>query len=225
MKTKFLSIRKKITHIFHTLFGQVKWISPPWLLLLQYQARRSPKLFWTGSVLLLALLASGAYTAYWYAHLPKPITTRASITVPDVTPNEETLVPNNLILNFGIQQQEFTPQSVAPLSLIGKTITQGIEISPHMKGSWVWNSDSQLMFTPSEDWPAGQKYTIKCASDFFAKQVNLDSHRFTFTTKPFQAQIKTFTLYQDPVHADIRHAVATIEFNYPVCGLRALPLS
>lgn len=55
---------------------------------------------------------------------------------------------------------------MAPLSEIGKTVTHGIEMTPNLPGTWTWNTDSQLVFTPSEDWPAGQKFTIHFSSDF-----------------------------------------------------------
>ena len=39
---------------------------------------------------------------------------------------------------------------------------------------------------------------------------------YSFTTLPFEAQIAELKFYQDPVDANIRQAVATVNFNYPV---------
>lgn len=174
-------------------------------------------MFWGTSLLIIVILISGGYSLYWYKNLPKPVYTTAQITVPDITPNtEEGLFPNNLIIDFGIKNNGFINQSVAPINLIGKPITEGIEMSPKMPGTWMWNTDSQLVFTPSEDWPAGQKFTIHFANNFFAPSANLESHEYSFNTHPLTAKITEFKLYQDPVHVETRNAVATIEFNYPV---------
>lgn len=206
-----------ILNAFSSVFGKLNWRSPPWVNYLCNKSKSSPKMFWGSSFLLILILIAAGYTVHWYKNLPKPIYTTAQITVPDITPNtEEQLVPNNLIIDFGIKNNGFINQSVAPLSEIGKTVTHGIEMTPIIPGTWTWNTDSQLVFTPSEDWPAGQKFTIHFAPDFFTKNANMERYDYSFNTNPFQGTITEFKLYQDPVHAEIRNAVATIEFNYPV---------
>ncbi|MFO8603613.1 alpha-2-macroglobulin [Legionella pneumophila serogroup 1] len=215
-KNPFSLIMNVLCSIFSTLFGKIKWNHPTWLVYLKHKSKNSPQIFWGTTLLFIVLLGAGAYGAYWYNNLPKPTYTTASITIPDITPNEENLVPNNLIIDFGIRSNEFIPQSVAPINLIGKEIDEGIEMAPQIAGKWSWNSDSQLIFIPAEDWPAGQKYTIHFAKNFFAPNANIESYDLSFTTKPFQATIREFKFYQDPVNAETRHAVATIEFNYPV---------
>ncbi|KTD54361.1 hypothetical protein Lsai_3183 [Legionella sainthelensi] len=206
-----------ILNAFSSVFGKLNWRSPPWMNYLCTKSKSSPKMFWGSSFVLILILIAAGYTVHWYKNLPKPIYTTAQITVPDITPNtEEQLVPNNLIIDFGIKNNGFINQSVAPLSEIGKTVTHGIEMTPNMPGTWTWNTDSQLVFTPSEDWPAGQKFTIHFSSDFFTTNANMERYDYSFRTNPFQGTITEFKLYQDPVHAEIRNAVATIEFNYPV---------
>lgn len=200
-----------------SVFGKLNWRSPPWMNYLSTQSKSSPKMFWGSSLLIILILIAAGYTIHWYKNLPQPIYTTAQITVPDTTPNtEEQLVPNNLIIDFGIKNNGFINQSVAPLSHIGKTVTHDIEMTPNMPGTWTWNTDSQLVFTPSEDWPAGQKFTIHFAPDFFTENANMERYEYSFYTHPFQGTITEFKLYQDPIHAEIRNAVATIEFNYPV---------
>lgn len=214
MRKNPLSLIKKT---ISSVFGKLNWQSPPWVKYLKNQARIAPKLFFGISSLIFLILIALAYTAYWYKNLPTPTYTTAAITVPAITPNtEEELVPNNLIVDFGVNHSGFLNQSVAPLQLVGKTITKGISMTPSMPGTWIWNTDSQLVFTPSEDWPAGQKFTIKFTSDFFAAHANMERYHYSFSTLPFMAKIAEFKLFQDPVHAEIRNAAATIEFNYPV---------
>ncbi|MGL5743356.1 MAG: alpha-2-macroglobulin [Legionella sp.] len=206
-----------LVNAFSSVFGKLNWRSPPWINYLCNQSKSSPKKFWGRSAIVILLLIIGGYTAYWYKNLPQPIYTTAQITVPEITPNtEEQLVPNNLIIDFGIKSNVFVNQSVAPLSQIGKTITNGIEMTPNMPGTWIWNTDSQLVFTPSEDWPAGQKFTLHFASNFFASTAKMERYEYSFSTHPFTAKIIEFKLYQDPVHAETRNAVVTVEFNYPV---------
>ncbi|WP_133135326.1 alpha-2-macroglobulin [Legionella rowbothamii] len=208
---------KKILNAFSAVFGKLNWNSPPWLSYLKNKSKASPKTFWGGSLLALLILCAAGYTAHWYKNRPQPIYTIAEITPPAITPNEETLVPGNLVIDFGVKNKNgFINKSVAPLSLVGQIITKGIEISPTVPGTWSWSTDSQLTFVPTEDWPAGQKYTIKFAPDFFAATANMESNSYSFSTQPFVAKIAEFKLYQDPVHVEVRKAVATIEFNFPV---------
>lgn len=212
MKHKPNSFFSKIRNSFANIFGQLQWNSPPWLV----KAKRSPKTFGAITTAVIALLLVSAYGIYCYKHRPQPVYVTASISIPEITANAETLVPNNLIIDFGIKQKDFITQAVAPIGAVGKNISEGIQITPKIAGIWSWNSDSQLIFVPEEDWQAGQKYTIDCAANFFAPQIPMESHRFSFVTKAFAAKINELKFYQDPTNANIRNAVATIEFNYPV---------
>ncbi len=213
------SILNRLCSAFSSVFGKLNWNSPPWMTHMHRKAKSSPKLFWGTTSLIVVLLLAAGYGAYWYKHRPQPTYVTASITVPEITPaadNDTPLVPNNLIIDFGIKNDEFTNQSVAPINLIGKIVTEGIEITPKIAGEWSWSSDSQLVFVPSDDWPAGQKYTIHFAQNFFASKTNLERYDFSFFTKPFEAKIGEFKFYQDPVNSEVRNAVATIQFNFPV---------
>jgi len=201
---------------FACIFGKLNWNSPPWFGAVQQKAKNSPKTFWGALLLTATVLITSAYGINWYRNLPQPIYTTASITAPDITPNAEELIPNRVVIDFGVQLNGFTAQSVAPLNKIGKVVTEGVEISPKIAGEWYWNSDSQLIFTPSEDWPADQKYEITFAKSFFASNAKMDRLTYNFSTKAFEASISEFKFYQDPVNPKIKNAVATIVFNYPV---------
>lgn len=212
------SLLKGLRSAFTNLFGTVNWTSPPWANYLNRKSKQSPTLFWGSFSLIVACFVALGYGYYWYKNQPVPIYVTASIHVPAITPNEEELIPNPLTIDFGIQHenQEFSLQSVAPINLVGKTVKDGIEITPKIAGEWHWATDSQLVFTPSEDWPAGQKFTIHTTPNFFTSQTHLEHHDFSFSTLAFAATIKEFKFYQDPVDAEKREAIATIEFNYPV---------
>lgn len=202
---------------FITFFtGRITWKCPPWITYLQQQQQRRPKEFWGIFFGIIVLAICSGYGYRWYQHLPRPLHTSARITAPPITPLAKTLKPNDLTVDFGIQRESFTPKSVAPLSLIGKEVTKGITLTPAIPGKWVWNNDSRLLFTPSQDWPAGQKYTLHFDKSVFAHGTKMESDTYTFSTQPFQATIGEFKFYQDPVNPKVRQAVATINFNYPV---------
>nr|WP_019217176.1 hypothetical protein [Legionella tunisiensis] len=168
---------------------------------------------------MIVLIGLG-YGYYWYKNQPQPQLVTAAITAPKITPltEEETLVPDNLTIDFGFKevQDNFVTQSVAPLQLIGKEVPEGIELSPAMPGKWRWESDSRLVFTPDQDWPAGQTYDIHFVKHAFAATAKMERFDYSFSTEPFQAKITELKFYQDPVDAKTRQVIATIHFNFPV---------
>ncbi|HSW93509.1 MAG TPA: alpha-2-macroglobulin [Gammaproteobacteria bacterium] len=205
-----------IRSFFALIFGRLSWMSPPWMMRLKQGMAARPRLAAGIITALLALLLMGVYGYHWYKNLPRPHQITARITPPHITPLAKTLVPDVLTVDFGIDQNGFTSRSVVPLKNIGKDITHDIVMKPAIPGTWVWQTDSRLIFTPTEDWPAGQLYSIRFAKNSFASHIKMESLNYTFSTLPFAASISNFRLYQDPVNPKIRQAVATITFNYPV---------
>lgn len=197
-----------LSSFFNSIFGRFSWASPPWMKLIK---QKMPVGAWL--VLLGMLVLVSGY--FWYQHLPKPNLIVGHVTAPDVTP-VDTLIPNVLYIDFGKENNGFTTQSVAPLSLIGKNIEKGIQISPDISGTWQWVTDSRLQFTPKKDWDADQAYTIKIEQAVFTKDTQLKTLTYTFNTQPFKATIAEYKFYQNPTDANSREAVATINFNYPV---------
>lgn len=208
--------KNPFTFILRSVFGSFNWTAPLWYLYCRQKAQTSPKSFWSLMALTIISLSLLTYTGIWFKNRPQPLYVSAIISVPAITPNTEPLVPNNLVIDFGINNNGITPQSVAPINEIGKPITQGVTMKPAVAGEWVWSTDSQLVFTPTEDWPADQKFTVSFSKDFFAPNTNMGSYVYSFTTHPFTANIKEFKFYQDPVNPDQRYALASIEFSYPV---------
>jgi uncharacterized protein YfaS (alpha-2-macroglobulin family) len=194
------------------LFGRWSWQSPAWMNHFR-QRRISTPVCFSLITLLIILLSS----FHWYKSRPIPQLITAQITQPQITPNAKILVPSVLAVDFGLQTNNgFNAKSVAPLKMINKTIPAGINMNPAIAGKWEWQSDSHLVFTPTQDWAAGQTYTIHFAKNVFANTVKLQSLDYTFATQPFQATITDFKFYQDPIDAQLRQVVATINFNYPV---------
>lgn len=193
---------------FTFIFGAVSWKSPPWI---QYIKQKVSGMAWLSLLTIIVLFLGYA----WYQHMPKPNLIIGHITVPAATPLE-TLVPNNLIIDFGKENNGFITSSVAPLKLIGKKIEKGIQISPAIPGDWRWVSESRLEFVPAKDWAADQTYTIKMDPIVFTKGAKLKTLTYTLSTQPFEAVIKEYQFYQNPIDATAHSVIATLFFNYPV---------
>ncbi|KTD17226.1 alpha-2-macroglobulin family protein [Legionella jordanis] len=240
------SFSQAFAAFFTLIFGRLNWSSPPWVRALRSQAQRHPKPFYGTIITLLLFLIAIAYGLYWFAHLPKPQLITAFISAPEITPIEDNkLAPRNLTIDFGFPSSnpdkkstqeansnsetsraeensesnasnEFTTKPVAPLNMLGKEVTKGIDIQPSIKGTWLWDNDSRLIFTPQEDWPAGQTFKIRFAKDVFRADTKLERYDYSFDTQAFQAKISDLSFYQDPVNPKLRQATATIDFNFPV---------
>jgi uncharacterized protein YfaS (alpha-2-macroglobulin family) len=204
------------SHFVTKLFGQINWTSPPWIRFLRTQAKHKPALFWGSFLAIILVLASVICTTIWYINRPLPLLISTNIKTPKITPLSKPLVPDTLEINFGLKTKEFQPKAVAPLALVGKEVIQGIELVPNLPGKWVWETDSKLVFTPEEDWPAGQKYKIYFAKNFFANSSKIDSLTKEFSTLPFKAHISKFVFHQDPSNSKNKEVIATIRFNFPV---------
>ncbi|MES2217115.1 MAG: alpha-2-macroglobulin [Pseudomonadota bacterium] len=209
MPNKFLTTLQSFLAI---IFGKLSWQYPPWLL---YLRRKKPSTPVCIAIVILAVVTGLTYS--WYKNHPHPQLITAQISVPQITPNNKELVPDVLTLDFGLQTASgFTTQSVAPLKMLGQPVTEGITLTPPAAGKWEWQSDSRLVFSPSQDWPAGQTYTIHFAKNVFSDPAKLQSLDYAFTTLPFAATISELKFYQDPVDAQLRQIIITLKFNYPV---------
>ncbi len=210
-----------ILFVFRTLLGSFSWAPPGWLRLLDRKGREVAR--WAqrnrlpASLLGLALLlliggAGGA--VYWYKHLPAPVQTRFKVTPPELTKHEDnkTVISPCSIRFFN---------SAAPLSMIGKPVTRGLEISPSIDGVWKWKNDHELNFMPRGDWPVGQEFHITLAKKgLLARHIRLSRYKATFHTAPFTAAISQAEFYQDPVHPEIKRVTATVAFSHTVAPAR-----
>lgn len=197
---------------FTLIFGKISWTCPPWLSMICQKIWTNSRIFW-GLLIALVVLTS---LLIGYQSLPQPNRIIAHITAPDITPLADELIPHVLTLEFAYEKPGSNNISVAPLNLIGKKVAEGVTISPTIPGTWAWENDNHLVFTPKTDWPAGQKYTIHATKEIFAKGTPLKSLDYSFTTHAFNATITDFQFYQDPTNPNTREAIATLSFNYPV---------
>ena len=179
----FSQLFASIGSFFSFFLGRLNWISPPWVTYLRRHALKRPIMFWATTAGIIACALTASYGYYWYKNLPKPRLVTASISAPKITTFEnDEPVFDTLTIDFGVKDSRgsFSPQSVAPLKQIGKEVTQGITVSPAIEGKWYWQSDSQLVFTPLKDWPAGQTYEIQFAKPVFTASAKMERLHYSF---------------------------------------------
>ena len=201
--------------ILERLIGRLEWTPPGW-------GRRvgAKRLGFglLGASVLIALVAGGLH---YYRSLPVPTQVVARVAVPGVTPVVDgKLQPQPLSLHFSVESDPRFPTdtvtSVASLELLDGAVTEGIRIEPAITGEWRWVSETELKFTPAEDWPAGEDYTVYYDASLFGPNLVLAATEATFRTAAFAADIASVEFYQDPVQQDLRKVVATVTFTHPV---------
>ena len=201
--------------VFRSVFGELSWTPPPWLRQIGGQ-----RLFYGLGVVLL--LFGAVFAAYkYFESLPKPPRVVAEVVAPGVTPVvDDELKPMPLVINFSVKPDPRTPvitvDSVARLDLVDKAVSEGISIQPAIAGEWRWQSETQLVFTPAEDWPAGQTYKVRYDESLFAPKLILAEDSVNFDTPEFSATVDELIFYQDPVERSVRKVVATLSFSHPV---------
>jgi alpha-2-macroglobulin len=133
---------------------------------------------------------------------------RVTVTPPEPRALEENAVIPPLSIGFSA--------SAARIELAGKEVTQGITISPAIKGKWTWSDDRTLVFFPRTDWLPGTGYTVSFERSIFSPRVKIVDTAVSFRAAPFSAKITDTQLYIDPVHPEIKRITATVSFTHPV---------
>lgn len=202
------------------IFGRLSWQAPGWMLAGERAGlagwnvvRRNPGRSATLLGSLAVLIGAG-----WFGYVawrdrprpPEPVAATLQLSAPALTDYEaEPVTIHTLDLNFS--------QSVAPLALVGKEVTAGIELKPAVAGSWNWVNDRLLRFTPKEDWPVGQNYAGRFdKAVLFAPQVRIKDEGFEFATAPFTVTLVSSEFYQDPQDPALKKSIANLRFSHPV---------
>ena len=202
-----------LQRVWFAAFGRVNWDAPPWA----RGVGRGGSWMWghklksLGVLVVLAGLSAGSFYGWqWWKNRPRPEMTHVGVSAPELTSWEDGKPRTNPL------RIEFD-HSAAPLKNVGKKVTAGVEISPKIDGSWDWESDHELVFTPKNDWPIAEEYTVKLAKEgLVAPHILLDEHKHTFKTAPFGVRLSEHEFYQDPIDANLKKVVATFTFTHPV---------
>ena len=155
-------------------------------------------------VLLLVLVAAHE----WASSRPKTRLLSWSASGPGPTPLKDGARPEPVRIAFS--------DSAAKLEDIGRAVTRGVAIAPRVRGTWSWASEHELVFTPDEDWPAGQAYAIRFDRGFFPGHIRLESLEGRFVTAPFAAALASSEFHVDPRDPALKRVAATFRFSHPV---------
>ncbi len=228
ISTAIRGLFSSIGRVYTRLFGALSWTPPAWVGQVRARvaasgitaqaAQRMQKMrahtqqharnYRKAAVAVAVLLVVGLAGYVWYQSLPKKIEFTLSGTSPSATRLVENATPDTLQISFS--------GSSARLDQIGKPVTQGISLSPAINGEWRWDSDSQLSFTPTQDWAVGQDYVVRLDKSLFPDHVRLSDYSYRFASAAFTASISNIEFYQDPKNPKIKKVVATAVFSHAV---------
>ena len=206
----FAWLARLLRKIARTLFGQLSWTPPHWLqrgFVRIHLYRRAHPFLVAGGVLLVFLLASGSlWTWRWYQRQPKPHQVSAKVAPIPVTPLEKELKFPALTIDFS--------DPAARLEDLKNPAVPHVRIEPATAGTWKWNNDSKLVFTPAQDWPADRKFRIIFDKQLFPSHVRMDKFEYEVSTPPFRAEIKSIVLSEDVKEPGVQRIIATIDLTH-----------
>ena len=216
----FRRVWRAVVRLMVAIFGSLRWQPPTWGVALGRYAQplRTYNQTPVGRtrvkqlVMVAIVFTCGAIA---YVKWPRPTPPRQiSITVSDIAapPSRQR------------SQPEPPPEaarlafdgSAAPLESVGKDVDRGLALNPNVAGTWHWESDAILTFTPQQAWPVGAKFTVRIKPEALAPQAVLANYKPQFTTASFTHAISDFSFYQDPTDPKVKQTVTTLTFNYPV---------
>ncbi|MDQ2824598.1 MAG: alpha-2-macroglobulin family protein, partial [Verrucomicrobiota bacterium] len=89
-------------------------------------------------------------------------------------------------------------------------------LEPSTPGEWHWAAGDILIFEPTTDWPADQKFRIVFDRTFFPRHVLMERLVYEIRTPPFGIALKDLTFYQDPTDPRQQQVTAKLELTHAV---------
>ncbi|MBI5209409.1 MAG: alpha-2-macroglobulin [Elusimicrobia bacterium] len=172
------------------------------------EASRDPKRFWAKASAVGAVAVLLPLGILWYQHRPRVVRFSVTGTSPGATRMSDNPAPDPVHVDFG--------GSAARLDKMGKPVARGITLSPPVHGTWRWDTDRRLTFTPKEDWSIGQEYAVRLDKSLFPEHVKLETYEYRFKSAPFAMSMTAAEFYQDPTDPKLKKIVATAAFSHPV---------
>jgi len=205
-------VGKGLAKIWLTIFGSISWSPPTWFSRSRSTWTRfsESRPVATASILIaIFLIPCGLMLGWkWCQSRPKPHRVTATVEAIPVTKLEKDLKYPPLVIRFS--------DPAARLEYLKKPSLEGVRLEPQIAGAWSWNSDRELVFRPTEDWPADRKFEITFGKKFFRSQVLMERLTYEVKTPPFSIAISQLQLYQDPTNANQRQVTATLELTHEV---------
>src|SRR6266576_2431586 len=202
----------RIRRIPGQIFGDISWRPPHWLSRCGENWSRLehayPRLIAPAIITIFLISCAGAWSWNWYSHLPKPRRVSVKIAPVEVTKLEKDLKFPRLVVYFS--------ESAARPEDLRKRSVQGVQLQPQLNGAWRWLQADILVFEPTEDWPADQKFRIVFDKKFFPSHVLMERLVYETQTPQFGIWIKQLELYQDPTNPTQRAVTATLELTHAV---------
>ncbi|HUB67499.1 MAG TPA: alpha-2-macroglobulin [Candidatus Methylacidiphilales bacterium] len=202
------SLPRQILHLLFFIIGDITWHPPGWARAAKDGIVRRPLVSTLSLLGALSFLIAGGWALDWYLHQPKPPTVNWIINLDPKPAPDDSFREQDLTVSFD--------QSAAKLESIGKNVTDGVKLSPEIKGKWFWMGGSQLRFWPTEDWPAGKTFRITLSPSLFSSHVRLDSLSREFQTPPFTVIVSDAMFYVNPKDPATKQITATLTFSNPV---------
>ena len=194
------------------IFGDISWHPPRWLSRTGENWSRLesayPRLIAPAIITIFLISCAGSWTWNWYSHLPKPRRVSVKIVPVEVTKLEKELKIPRLVVYFS--------ESAARLEDLKKSSVQGPQLQPRLNGAWRWLQADILVFEPTDDWPADQKFRVVFDKKFFPSHVLMERFVYETQTPSFEIAIKQLELYQDPTNPTQRAVTATLELTHAV---------
>jgi len=201
-----------LSKICFAIFGRISWNPPGWLSRGEAAwSRFGNSRPWTNASIVIAVLliiCGSIWTWKWYQSRPKPHRVSASVVAIPVTKLDKELQYPPVVIRFS--------DPAARLEDLKKPSLTGVRLEPKIAGAWSWNSDKELIFRPTEDWPADRKFQITFDKQFFPPQVLMESLTYETRTPAFSIAISQLQLYQDPTNPKERQVTATLELTHQV---------
>jgi uncharacterized repeat protein (TIGR01451 family) len=190
-------LKKELVNAFKTLKKEIINIK-----------KQKPFGFWAPIVIVAGVVILIFALPFVLSFFPEPVYTEVRVKEPVTTHLDEDAKPYPLILEFN--------RSAAHIELADKILSTGVSIEPEIEGTWQWENDARLVFTPQFEWPIGQHYTIRIEKTILSAETNLRSYEFSFDTPPFTANIVKSEFYIDPTNQNNKQVLLTIRFSHPV---------
>lgn len=167
------------------------------------------KIVWTTySLVTVGAITWGSWF-YYTNYIPHPEWTTFEVQVPaSMDYLVRTPVPNPVRIRFS--------RSVADLALVGKPITEGVELSPSIKGKWIFENDRTLAFFPETEWKLAEKFSFTMTKKIFSKSTTLATYSGDFKAHGFSISLNSSEFNQHPTIPKEKKGVVSLRFSHPV---------